>query len=102
MTIKGLTQDGTRFAYIEFEYIITFDIYADSNAFRRGERMKKAGFVMMMVLFSYILVQAREPKGPNPQEHGSFNEGDAIVWYLGHCGYAVRTKNKLLNLYQRT
>jgi len=58
--------------------------------------MKKAGFAMMVVLFSYILGQAREPNRPNPQEHGSFKEGDAVVWYLGHCGYAVQTKNKLL------
>jgi len=24
------------------------------------------------------------------------NEKEAIVWYLGHCGYAVKTKSKLL------
>jgi hypothetical protein len=22
--------------------------------------------------------------------------GEAVVWYLGHCGYPVRTKNHLL------
>lgn len=26
----------------------------------------------------------------------NLNEKEAIVWYLGHCGYAVKTKTKLL------
>lgn len=58
--------------------------------------MKRAGFVMMMVVVSYSFAQARVPDGKGAQDHGSLKEGDAVVWYLGHCGYAVKTKNKLL------
>ncbi len=34
------------------------------------------------------------PSSPSPSEIPS--NGEAIVWYLGHCGYAVRTQNHLL------
>jgi len=28
--------------------------------------------------------------------HAPLGSGEAVVWYLGHCGYAVRTQNHLL------
>ncbi len=36
-----------------------------------------------------------------PEQQGSFlnqtlSKNEAVVWYLGHCGYAVKTKSRLL------
>jgi L-ascorbate metabolism protein UlaG (beta-lactamase superfamily) len=28
--------------------------------------------------------------------HRDLNRGEAVIWYLGHCGFAIRTQNHLL------
>ncbi len=65
--------------------------------------MNKADFAILMVLFAYVLSLASAESGYSAQpaikgnaELGPLEEGEAAVWYLGHCGYAVKTKNKLL------
>jgi len=40
--------------------------------------------------------QASPPRQAPVSGSGLVKEGQAIVWYLGHCGYAVRTRTKLL------
>ncbi len=34
--------------------------------------------------------------GPSPLLKKSINDGEAYLWYTGHCGWAVKTKNNLL------
>jgi len=67
--------------------------------------------ILTLVLFAFILFGSSAPEGEyertdpgNPEERFSGPvpspeippNGGAIVWYLGHCGYAVRTQNYLL------
>jgi L-ascorbate metabolism protein UlaG (beta-lactamase superfamily) len=66
---------------------------------------------MTLVLFAFILFGSSEAEGKfgrtgpvNPKSLRSFwasmpenpPNGGAIVWYLGHCGYAVKTRDHLL------
>jgi L-ascorbate metabolism protein UlaG (beta-lactamase superfamily) len=48
--------------------------------------------ILSVVLFVLIAFGAG-PSGPGPEGP---QRGEAVVWYLGHCGYAVRTPNHLL------
>jgi len=67
--------------------------------------------ILTLVLFAFILFGSPTPEGEfGPSDSGnpgvsnaptaSFPEippkDGAIVWYLGHCGYAVRTQNHFL------
>ena len=48
--------------------------------------------ILAVILFALIAFGTNGPDAPaeNPKA------GEAVVWYLGHCGYAVRTQNHLL------
>jgi L-ascorbate metabolism protein UlaG (beta-lactamase superfamily)/SAM-dependent methyltransferase len=49
-----------------------------------------------------LILAALGPAAPLPVHAGAatdwpaFKPGEATVWYLGHCGYAVKTRSKLL------
>lgn len=65
--------------------------------------MKNAGAAILMVLCTCVVALAQNASGqsgmPNVQGAtvlGRLEEGEATIWYLGHCGYAVQTKHKLL------
>jgi L-ascorbate metabolism protein UlaG (beta-lactamase superfamily) len=64
-------------------------------------RMLKFLVLVIVTLFMAIFFAFSSPKtGPSLWPPDSFSEtppaGGAIVWYLGHCGYAVRTENYFL------
>jgi len=46
----------------------------------------------------YLNIHAQNNKQTNNNSllNKKINEKEAIIWYLGHCGYAVKTKTKLL------
>ena len=46
--------------------------------------------IIAVLLFFLTAAAARRPAPESPKR------GEAVVWYLGHCGYAVRTQNHLL------
>ncbi|MBP1661141.1 MAG: putative metal dependent hydrolase [Candidatus Aminicenantes bacterium] len=54
--------------------------------------------VLALIIFVLILFSASNPaKEPLPQAvPESPPPGGAFVWYLGHCGYAVQTRDHLL------
>jgi L-ascorbate metabolism protein UlaG (beta-lactamase superfamily) len=67
--------------------------------------------ILTLVLFAFILsgspAPEREYERTEPENQGTHYSpaaslpeipprGEAIIWYLGHCGYAVRTQNYLL------
>jgi len=56
--------------------------------------------LVMMVLFVFGSRPSSSSPGPAGSAVAAFPEdppsGGAVVWYLGHCGYAVRTLNHLL------
>lgn len=50
-------------------------------------------FPFLIILFALLLILSGFPSALEIQE---LKPGDAEVWYLGHCGYAVKTHNHLL------
>lgn len=58
----------------------------------------KPGLMLIILLAFTINLKAQEviPKENLALLKKNLNEKEAIVWYLGHCGYAVKTKTKLL------
>jgi L-ascorbate metabolism protein UlaG (beta-lactamase superfamily) len=50
-------------------------------------------FFLLIILFALHVILSGFPSALEIQE---LKPGDAEVWYLGHCGYAVRTQNHLL------
>jgi L-ascorbate metabolism protein UlaG (beta-lactamase superfamily) len=63
--------------------------------------MKKISLVLCGLVFSAIPrlagpAEARPCLSWTPSFPEAPPAGDAVVWYLGHCGYAVRTQNYLL------
>ena len=61
--------------------------------------MKAAGLsaasVTLLFALSVLATAVGNGVWHNVQDDG-IKEGDAVVWYLGHCGYAVRTQNHML------
>ena len=59
-------------------------------------KLWKLALIVAIVLFFFVLgvfgssAPAPERSVENPPP------GGATVWYLGHCGYAVRTQNHFL------
>jgi L-ascorbate metabolism protein UlaG (beta-lactamase superfamily) len=49
----------------------------------------------LCVLFGYSSIQAQDSK-QTALLNKKLNDKEAVIWYLGHCGYAVKTKTKLL------
>ena len=37
-----------------------------------------------------------ERSGPAPELTRALEEGEAVLWYLGHCGWAIKTRHRLL------
>jgi len=50
-------------------------------------------FFLLTILFAFFVILYASPSALEIQE---LKPGDAEVWYLGHCGYAVKTQNHLL------
>jgi L-ascorbate metabolism protein UlaG (beta-lactamase superfamily) len=49
--------------------------------------------LILVVIFAVLIAFGAGTSGPWPENPG---RGEAVVWYLGHCGYAVRTQDHLL------
>jgi len=59
--------------------------------------------LLSLIVLLFLAGTGTNSKGVNAVQNGNaelltkrLNENEAVVWYLGHCGYAVRTKTKLL------
>ena len=50
--------------------------------------------ILILVLGIFQLVGNGNPD--NPVLEKNLNEGEAYIWYLGHAGWAIKTKNRLL------
>ncbi|UCE22520.1 MAG: MBL fold metallo-hydrolase [Candidatus Aminicenantes bacterium] len=50
-------------------------------------------FFLLTILFALLVILSASPSALEIQE---LKPGEAEVWYLGHCGYAVKTQNHLL------
>jgi len=57
-------------------------------------RFFKIAVIVTASLFLFLLSVFASPGGQ--ESRLSPPSGEAVVWYLGHCGYAVRTQNHLL------
>lgn len=49
-----------------------------------------------LTILAFIVVLAFGPPAPIGASTGNPAIGGAVIWYLGHCGYAVRTATHLL------
>lgn len=57
-------------------------------------------FILLLSIFFSLSVTINYPQNfssnPSADKIPSLSDGEALIWYLGHCGYAVKTKTKLL------
>ncbi|UCE40992.1 MAG: MBL fold metallo-hydrolase [Candidatus Aminicenantes bacterium] len=61
--------------------------------------MKKIiGKLLILILIFVLGLSQLEGKGnfDSPDLKRDLNKGEALIWYLGHAGWAVKTKNHLL------
>ena len=61
---------------------------------RHGERPARAA--VTAVLLAAAMLASVTPAGAAGAAPASIGPGDAVIWYLGHCGYAVETERHLL------
>jgi len=58
--------------------------------------MRDRTLVRLAVLAALLSIAGAGSAAPAGRDPAAPGRGEAVVWYLGHCGYAVRTQNHLL------